>query len=235
MPSDFRPTPSGRTGPRPDRKPDGIGRAHGAALHGPCTRTPAPPSRRRFRRRGSGAMKYTAQERLEAACWFLDIHDVEDPSPEMLQEWGRWMDVSDAHRLAFAAVESAWHQAPATARAFAKGEGGGDDEEYDGSVSIHEWLARRGTGSRNAHRFPRVTSERRRLRFVAVAAAAAMGAAVLVLLPRALDRLSGIAGSTEFVTRMGEHMQVTLADGSQVNLGGRSRLSVAYTPFGRDV
>ena len=97
-------------------------------------------------------MKYTAQDRLEAAHWFLDIHDVEDPSREMLQEWGRWMDSTEAHRLAFAAVESAWHEAPATVRGFANAVGDDSDDGYDGTVSIHEWQARHAARPRNARR-----------------------------------------------------------------------------------
>src|SRR6202522_1932097 len=88
-------------------------------------------------------MSYTEQERLEAAEWFIDIRDVENPSPELLHEWMRWMETSESHRRAFAAVELAWRDAAAglasacTTRA---GETRGDD--YDGRESIHTWRAR---------------------------------------------------------------------------------------------
>jgi transmembrane sensor len=181
-------------------------------------------------------MRYTAQDRLEAAHWFLDIHDVEDPSPEMLQEWGRWVDASDGHRLAFAAVESAWHDAPATVHALASPASDRDDDEYDATVSIHEWQTRRNGQPLHSRRSPSAPIEHRwRRRLVGLATAAAIGATALLLLPRVVSHLSPNAGSTEFATRTGEHMQVTLADGSQVNLGARSRLSVQYTPSGRDV
>jgi transmembrane sensor len=39
----------------------------------------------------------------------------------------------------------------------------------------------------------------------------------------------------EFTTRTGEHMQLTLADGSRVNLGARSHLSVGFSAQARDV
>jgi transmembrane sensor len=43
------------------------------------------------------------------------------------------------------------------------------------------------------------------------------------------------ADHESFATRTGEQMQVTLPDGSQVNLGARSKLTIAYTGAARDV
>jgi len=40
-------------------------------------------------------MSYTAEQRLHAAQWFFDIHDAEDPPPELLQEWLRWLDAAE--------------------------------------------------------------------------------------------------------------------------------------------
>jgi transmembrane sensor len=178
-------------------------------------------------------MIYTEKDRLEAANWFLDIHDVEAPSPEMLREWVRWMEDSEAHRLAFAAVESAWYAAPANADPTADSNRS-DDDEYDGTISIHEWRARQRKQpcAINDSSSARVW---RRPRWASLAAAAGVGAIALVVLLK-WHGLSSRAGAVaEFATHVGEHMQVTLADGSQVNLGARSRLLVAYTPTGRDV
>lgn len=180
-------------------------------------------------------MIYTEKDRLEAANWFLDIHEVEAPSAEMLREWVRWMDDSEAHRLAFAAVEGAWYAAPANANRKADSIPSDVDDEYDGTISIHEWRARQKRGQRCA--FDDSTSARpwRRRHWRWFAAAAGVGAIALVLLLQ-LHGLGSRAGAVaEFATHIGEHMQVTLADGSQVNLGARSRLLVAYTPTGRDV
>src|SRR5580704_17063370 len=113
MPGDLRTAPGGRTRPRGNCYPHGLGRAHGPALHGACAGTCAPPARRGVNRPGGDAMSYTEQERLEAAEWFIDIRDVEDPSPELLHEWMRWMETSESHRRAFAAVEQAWREAAA--------------------------------------------------------------------------------------------------------------------------
>jgi len=179
-------------------------------------------------------MMYTEQDRLEAASWFLDIHDVEDPSPEMLREWVRWMEASDAHRLAFVAVEAAWHEAPANTATQITSIGRDVDDEYDGSLSIDEWRARQ-----RAHpgvaRPPQATRVRRRRSWLAVAAAAGVGAIALAILVQWQGFGSRSGDVAEFATQTGEHMQVTLADGSQVNLGARSTLEVTYTPTGRDV
>ena len=58
-------------------------------------------------------MKETSELRREATAWFLDIHDAEDPSPELLQEWMQWMEASVEHRQAFMAVERTWHASAA--------------------------------------------------------------------------------------------------------------------------
>lgn len=56
-------------------------------------------------------MKYTAEQRLQAAQWFFDIYDVTEPSAELLQEWLHWLDASEGNRAAFEAVEVTYHQA----------------------------------------------------------------------------------------------------------------------------
>ena len=57
-------------------------------------------------------MTYTPQQRLEAAQWFFDIHDTQEPSPELLQEWLLWLDAAADNRSAFEAVERAYRHAP---------------------------------------------------------------------------------------------------------------------------
>jgi transmembrane sensor len=179
-------------------------------------------------------MIYAEQDRLEAANWFLDIHNVDVPSPEMLQKWMRWMADSEAHRLAFIAVEAAWYAASANANPETDSNRSDGDDEYDGTISIHEWRIRR-RGQPSAIDDARSKRVWRRRNWGGFAAAAGVGAITLVALLKWHGLSSGPRSATEFATNTGEHMQVTLADGSQVNLGARSRLLVAYTPTGRDV
>lgn len=180
-------------------------------------------------------MNNSEQERLEAAEWFIDIHDVEDPSPELLQEWMRWMEASETHRLAFNAVEQAWRDAAASLPIGPTStEVATADDDYDGSVSVETWRARHAQ-----RKIPTVSRRgswnRRRYTWLGAATVAAIGAMALVIAPRLQSLISKPAAADSFATRTGEQMQVTLPDGSQVNLGARSRLTVAYTHGARDV
>jgi len=175
-------------------------------------------------------------ERLEAAQWFLDIVDTEDPAPEMLQEWMRWMEASASNRRAFADVESAWQQIPS-----ARGPRGVEpvslerrgDDAYDGSISVAAWLTqRRGGTAAAAPPARRMTPAwRRKPLWLAAAATAAVIAMTLQFLPL----LRSGASPESFTTDAGQQMQITLPDGSQVALGARSRLRVAYTPTSRNL
>src|SRR6185312_11690286 len=99
---------------------------------------------------------------------------------------------------------------------------------------IDAWLARppkvkaRGGPKRRAR-------NRRSGAWLGIAAAAALGATALVLAPRLQHRVGKPAVAETFATRTGEQIQVTLPDGSQVSLGARSKLTVAYTRGARDV
>lgn len=181
-------------------------------------------------------MKYTEAERLEAAQWFLDIREVEDPAPDMLQDWVHWMEASESHRLAFEAVERAWWRMPAAALAGLGAQGPDDDDTYDGSTSIHEW--RRLSAGRPANtgvfrRAPAPTAWRRRLTLFA--AAASIAVFTVLLLPQWHWFSWEPVVSRAFATGAGEQLVVTLSDGSHVDLGPRSRMTVSYTTAGRDV
>jgi transmembrane sensor len=164
-------------------------------------------------------VKYTEAQRLAASQWFFDIHDAEEPSPELLQEWLRWLDADEAHRRAFDAVESAYHQIQAAPGTMAAPK---QSAPYDGSASVAAWR------DRAIHR----QGAARRAAIAAGVAVALIGAATWVYegMPPFWRPASG-----EYTTRTGEHMSLTLADGSHVDLGARSRLEVGFSPQSRDV
>lgn len=174
-------------------------------------------------------------ERLEAAQWFLDIHDTEDPSPDLLQEWIRWMEASESHRRAFAAIESAWQQLPTARRREAEpaSHRRRGDDAYDGSISVAAWLTQRRGGAAGAAlpARPMTPIWRRKPLWLAVAATAALIAITLRFAPV----LRSGTSPESFATDAGQQMQITLPDGSQVILGARSRLRVAYTPTSRNL
>jgi transmembrane sensor len=176
-------------------------------------------------------MNYTEKDRLEASEWFIDIHDVEDPSPDLLHDWMRWLEASEGHRQAFNAVELAWRDAAMPLSSISSAnESPHDQPEYDGSVSVHAWHSR----LRVVDSSSRVRGIVRR-RWLGLSAAAAVCAVAILVGPRLPSFFGRAAAIDSFATRTGEHMQVTLADGSQVNLGARSKLSVDYTSNARDV
>ena len=167
-------------------------------------------------------MSYTPQQRLEAAQWFFDVHDAEEPSQELLQEWLRWLDAAPGNRLAFEAIDLAYRDAPVDRVKVRSGPGRMSEPPYDGEVSVAEWSA--------ASRTRRVG--RRRQFAIAATVLAAVGAGVWGLfgIQEAFHPSAG-----QFSTRTGEHMQLVLADGSTVSLGARSQLSVDFSKQARDV
>ena len=180
-------------------------------------------------------MSDTEAERLQAAQWFVDIHDTEDPSPELLHEWMRWMEASESHRRAFGLIESTWQgiRDSSLQKADSASNSRRAENEYDGSMSVDAWLAQcRGSPAEAASPARRTISSRRRSPlWLAVAASVVVVAMVLryTLLVR-----SG-ASPESFATDTGQQMQITLPDGSQAILGARSRLTVAFTPQARDL
>jgi transmembrane sensor len=167
-------------------------------------------------------MSYTPQQRLEAAQWFFDIHDAQEPSPELLQEWLRWLDAAAGNRLAFEAVELAYRHAPVDRVSWVGGPEPASEPPYEGEVSVAVW-----TAASRARK-----SARNRQFAIAAMVLAVIGAGVWSLY-RMQDTPHPSAG--QFSTRTGEHMQLVLADGSMVNLGARSRLSVDFSGQARDV
>jgi transmembrane sensor len=176
---------------------------------------------------------YTPQQRFEAARWFVDI-EAEDPAPETLQRWTSWMESSEGNRLAFEAVERAWHGAPTSSVApggvadvrdvrDVRGVRSARDEAYDASVPVAQWLQRRDTA---------VRSQPRARRWMSLAACLAL----LFGIWWAADRAVPVRHSTgEFATATSEHMEISLGDGSHVTLGARTRISVGYTPKERKI
>ena len=165
-------------------------------------------------------MTYTEAQRLAASKWFFDIHDAEDPSPELLQEWLQWMDADKEHRCAFEAVESAYQHITAVPEPSTQDSG---SIPYDGSVSVAAWLRR---APRRAPFWGRRLS-------LAAGVLLALIAAAGWLYTRSPFQWRSSSG--EFTTRTGEHLALTLADGSHVDLGARSRLDVSFSPQSRDV
>jgi transmembrane sensor len=182
------------------------------------------------------SISYTGLQRHEAAEWFVVIHGEEVPSAESLQAWLRWMDQDEGNRQAFELVAQAWHGTPGSAALAMPSSEELKADTYDGEQPIAEWLAKSNAPSahsttvrRNA--FRRVTRAHR-LRWLAAATLAAV-----ILGSLLMNRYLSVHGSRsdEFMTRTGEQIEMTLADGSRVWLGPKSTLRVGFTEERREI
>lgn len=203
-------------------------------------------------------MKDQARVRREAAEWFVAIHGTQAPSEDQLDAWLRWIEGSKDNLRAFEHVAEIWHSI--TPAIIASGTDAGGDEEYDGSISIAEWRAlnavRAGSSAeadvregvpddaRNFRAFaavreakipPRIGAHSRNWLRPTIAVAASLACATLIVHEPSPPFGSAPVSDGHFETHTGEHMQLTLADGSIVTLGARSRVTVAITPTVRKV
>jgi transmembrane sensor len=175
-------------------------------------------------------MKHAERIRLEAAQWVVDIHDVEDPSAEMLQRWVQWLDESPEHQREFDLAEAMWRHAAGVVGTDSESD---EDDQYDGTVSVAEWRRQRQTKGAQARPWERIRFTSRHRRAALPWAAAATCAAVFLLV---IERDSNVHGLREvFFTRTGESMNIVLADGSRVALGARSQIAVDFTGGTRNV
>ncbi|HEY4972523.1 MAG TPA: FecR domain-containing protein [Steroidobacteraceae bacterium] len=171
----------------------------------------------------TAVVHYSDAQRREAAEWFVVIRDEDDPNADTLQGWLRWMEATEGNRVAFEAVAQAWHATPTvlaslmpTARELAA-------DSYDGEQPVNQWLASQAQLTRR---------QRANWAWAAAASVAAIG---LLLYTASHYLLSSTAAADEFVTKTGEQIEITLADGSHVSLGAKSRLLVAFTKERRAV
>ncbi|MBL8268741.1 FecR family protein [Steroidobacter sp.] len=167
---------------------------------------------------------HDATER-DAAEWFLAIQSAQDPDPETLQAWLRWLEASEQNRQAFEEIAQVWNTTPYAV--MAKPATAIADEDYDASIPIAEWLANSQVATAGAV----VSSKRLWLRPLLAVAASLAFVAVGWVSYRALAPIQ----QGEFVTGTGEQRQLKLADGSHITLGAHSRLSVDLTETRRQV
>jgi transmembrane sensor len=176
-------------------------------------------------------MKDADRIRFEAAQWVVDIHDVEDPSAEMLQRWVQWLDESPAHQLEFDLAEAVWRQTPAVVGAASNS---AEADDYDGTLPVGEWRRLRAAKGPRTEPLTRLRATPRRRRASSLPAAAAAACAMAFLIVAGGD--SDVHALRDvFFTRTGESMNIVLADGSRVALGARSRIAVDFSGSVRNV
>lgn len=179
---------------------------------------------------------YTQTQRREAADWFVTIRGEQDPNAESIQAWLRWMNEHEGNRSAFDAVARAWHASPDTSASAMPSAEELSADDYLGEESVEEWLSRQGA-ARNvaAPRHSTLTAA-----FARVPRRAWLAAASVIVAGTVLLSLSGLlhppgVANDRFATGIGEQIQMTLADGSQVWLGPKSDLRVRFDELGRNI
>jgi transmembrane sensor len=179
---------------------------------------------------------YTEAQRRVAADWFVVIHGEHEPNAESLQAWLRWMEEDEGNRLAFEAVAHAWHATPGS---LAEALPSADElrvDTYDGDQPVEDWLSHQSAtnelSARNANRKLSRTGGVRRLAWLA---AASLAAATVGLMTMHRNLYLQSPQLDEFATKTGEHLEITLADGSRVWLGPRSKLLVSFTNERRSI
>jgi transmembrane sensor len=184
----------------------------------------------------SHAVPYSASQGREAAEWFVVIHSEDEPNPDTLQAWLRWLDQDEGNRVAFESVARAWHGTPeAVALSMPNAEELADDS-FEGDIAVSDWLARKAAAREDS--ISSVGAHRGRYRrfpvrsWLAAASVVAMAVGLLTM-----HRFSSPPGSQadSFSTAAGEQIQITLADGSHVWLGPKSVLSVRFSPERRSI
>jgi transmembrane sensor len=174
-------------------------------------------------------MPYTEQQRREAAEWFLVIHDKADPKPETLQAWLRWVDRDEGNRLAFESVAQAWHATPGSTALSMPTAQELSADDYEGDQPIDAWLAESlpSTKAGDTTPIPEALDPTRITRRAWLTAASLAAITLGITMYRHSDLFG--SQSDEFATKAGEQLQITLADGSRVWVGPKSRLLVSFT------
>ncbi|WP_083921368.1 FecR family protein [Dasania marina] len=176
----------------------------------------------------------------EANEWFLRIREGGLNSLEH-SAWSRWMSKDAAHEQAFLAVELLWGDLDSLADMVMPTEAALAADTYQGDEPISHWhqpaAANSDDGAGVVVRLR--TQYRRALRGSPVQYAMSAAASVLLIgfvVLMNLGQNSGIVPSVKsFQTGHGQHKQVALQDGSVIDLGAESILTVSYTPENREV
>jgi transmembrane sensor len=162
---------------------------------------------------------------MVAADWLVRLRQPGLSLSDTLS-WQRWMDQDPRHRQAFSELEEVWEKLGAVSMERRPEPHTLTRDSYDGSMSVSAWTARQ-TSALRGWRHP--------MRW----AAAAMVVLALVgiglgsiLAPRAL---TGLPHGRIFQTATGQNATVSLPDGSEVQLGGRTRISVSLSTQLRQV
>ena len=174
------------------------------------------------------APSYSEAQCRDAAEWFIVIDSEDNPSTDTLQTWLQWMDAQEGNRQAFEAIAQAWHSIPRSSATQMPTPDELFADEYDPDQSVAQWKAareKRTSAGAAASRNARSLALRRKW----ILAAASCAGLLIGGLQVAHHLRAHLPQSDEFATKVGEQMEITLADGSNVWLGPKSKLVVNFS------
>lgn len=181
---------------------------------------------------GDLASRIDDRHREAASEWFVMLQSPNaEPSPELLQQWVRWISVPE-HRRAYDAIEDTWGSVGALQRPRSASHAARATDDYDGSISVAQWRKKDRAFQPGDRRRPTRPAPIRVL-VAATLLAAAIG----------LAWVSGIHwrpnGLREPViaheTRAAEHQEIRLSDGSTIALGAKTEITAQYGDSRRTV
>jgi transmembrane sensor len=179
------------------------------------------------------------ERRLEEATRWFVILQQPDLSVRALNAWKRWESVPE-NRQVFDELERLWVALDEIEPPAMPSHPAILEDDYDGSESVARWRARRqlkvtqSVPARAEVASPDAGSHRVWYYFAAAATLFVSIAAGFLLLRH--DRLQGVQSDLQvFETAVGEHRDVKLGDGSTIQLGARSSLSVTMSERYRTV
>ncbi len=153
-----------------------------------------------------------------AAEWFTRLQGG-DVSLQATLQWQNWMAAQAEHAQAFHRIEEVWRGLDAIGKPALTGQQELREDQYDGTVPIGSYLGR--------------PAGRRRSQWTLAAAATFCAVGVGALFYAFVDSGAGTVHSIE--TLVGENRTLRLEDGSEVVLGGKSRLEVKLSSSARQL
>ena len=177
------------------------------------------------------ASKYASDQRFEqAAQWYLRLRD--DLTADEVLEWERWFaDPENQEALDLMRWISPVHgrlRRPDLLSAELV-----QADKYDGSVSVSDWV-NQSSAAKGLRRFRGAFPNRAVMSLALAASVAAVALLMVVLLlhPWSSDPLEPLH---VYETQLGEHLYLTMSDGSKITLGALTKVSTQYTPTRRIV
>jgi len=183
--------------------------------------------------------KSTFTKRLEdtARHWFVRIQD-DDVDIEEINQWQNWLDAAPQNAAAYEKVVAAWEASDAIVtdtvwNGLEESADNDEDDSYDGNVSVMEHL------ESTARKKANIQIWQKSARLLSLTAALVTISLVTIneyYSGSGLEETSINATAETFIrTNRAEHHTAKMSDGSLIEVGAMSKVSVDYSPTKRSI